>query len=65
MTGEELYELSANGYKHEPWDDLPKLIKDYYDAAARNRHRMLDPEQGESIHSTERTCCGGCSGHCD
>ena len=39
MTGEELYELSAKGYKHEPFSKLNKELQEYYNECARTRCR--------------------------
>ena len=64
MTGKELYELSSRGYKHDPWEQLPKTLKVYYEQCASARRRDNHEEQGSPIHNGESACCGGCSGHC-
>ena len=66
MTGKELYEFGSYmcGYKCDPWEKLPTILKEYYEQIASPRRGNDNIEQGESVHAGEQTCCGGCSGHC-
>ncbi len=60
MTGQQLYELSAYGYKHDPWDKLPDDLRKFYEEQAGSRRRDNYNQQGQSFHGCKSTCCGGC-----
>ena len=66
MTGEQLYELSAMGFRHDPFDQLPKLLQELYNEQASYRCRDHNKEQGESVHTEQHACSGRstCCGQC-
>lgn len=65
MTGQQLYELSAKGYKHDPWNKLSEELRKFYEEEASHRHRMYYLSKGKPLQQEKQSCCGGCSGHCD